>query len=220
MRGFDIKILLVAITLTFSGCVSLTDIPKTIWGSSTRALNKARVNALTKTYDKGYWDCIKAAVDVIQRKHLELFKNDDIRGEMIVMRVPGAVDTTEVGVFFTEVSDTQTRIEIASLSTNAKRLLGKILFHGMDVNFGLAAADKEVIVLKKDILDVDATNGLVFYDDLIAKGFLEAVSPSEARLKEDPITMKAALQKLLSNNFDKVYAVLQKAWDAAPAQTP
>jgi len=55
----------------------------------------------------------------------------------------GSVDTTEVGVFFVELNDNQTRIELSSLSTNAKRLLAKGLFHGMDIVFGLAPPDKE-----------------------------------------------------------------------------
>jgi hypothetical protein len=120
----------------------MKDVPKTIWGSSTRVLDQARTNAITKTYDKGYWDCIKAATSVIEKKYV-LFKKDEVEGVMIVMGIPGAVNTTEVGVFFVEVNDHQTRLELSSLSTNAKRLLAKGLFHGMDVFFGYAPPDQE-----------------------------------------------------------------------------
>jgi hypothetical protein len=125
------------------GCADVRDIPKSIWGSSTRVLEDARKTALVKTYDKSYWDCYKAAAKVVQKKNYVLFNKDDVRGYMVIMGIPGSVDTTEVGVFFVEVNDQQTRIELSSLSTNAKRLLAKSLFHGMDIIFGLAPPDKE-----------------------------------------------------------------------------
>lgn len=128
---------------------NLWDFPKTFLGTSTRALEKARDNAITKTYDKGYWDCFRTALKVVMRRQLVVFQKDEIRGFMVIMGIPGAVDTTEVGVFFVELNDHQTRLEISSLSTNAKRLLAKALFHGMDIDFGLVSADKEATVLKE-----------------------------------------------------------------------
>ena len=52
-----------------------------------------------------------------------------------------AVNTTEIGIFFDELSDTQTRIEVSSLSTNAKRKVSKALFHGLDIAFGYLPPD-------------------------------------------------------------------------------
>ena len=135
--------MLVLLTVGLCGCSTAMDIPKTIWGSSTRVLEQERGNAISKTYDKGYWDCVRTAKDVIEKKTLVLFKKDEVRGVFIVMGIPGAVDTTEVGVFFVELNDHQTRIELSSLSTHAKRLLAKTLFHGMDIAFSLAPADPE-----------------------------------------------------------------------------
>ena len=137
------KIMLTVVSLTLCGCAGLMDVPKTIWGSSTRVLEEARSNALVKTYDKGYWDCFRAVLDVVQKRRYVVFQKDEVRGFMVIMGIPGSVNTTEVGVFFVELNDHQTRIELSSLSTNAKRLLAKGLFHGMDVAFGLAASDQE-----------------------------------------------------------------------------
>ena len=60
---------------------------------------------------------------------------------MVVMGVHGCVNTTEIGIFFDELSDTQTRIEVTSLSTNAKRKVSKALFHGLDIAFGYLPPD-------------------------------------------------------------------------------
>lgn len=114
---------------------------KTIWGSSTRALEKARDNAITKTYDKSYWECVRNSLAVVGRKKWIIFKKDEIRGYMVLMGIKGSVNTTEVGVFFDELSDTQTRIEVSSLSTNAKRKVAKALFHELDIIFGFLPPD-------------------------------------------------------------------------------
>ena len=136
------RLIVTVMLLGLCGCASLKEFSKTIWGSTTRVLEDARNNAITKTYDKGYWDCYRAAWDIVKKKYV-LFQKDEVRGFMVVMGIPGAVNTTEVGVFFVELNDHQTRMELSSLSTHAKRLLAKGLFHNMDIAFGLAQPDKE-----------------------------------------------------------------------------
>ncbi len=136
-------ILVIGLVLILNGCVVVdgsVEIGKTFWGSSTRALEKARAQSLTKTYDKGYWDVVRATEEFCQKKYL-IFKKDEVRGYMVIMGIHGSVNTTEVGVFFVELNDHQTRIEVSSLSTNAKRIVAKALFHELDINFGLIAPD-------------------------------------------------------------------------------
>ncbi|MBF0571913.1 MAG: hypothetical protein HQL12_08610 [Candidatus Omnitrophica bacterium] len=141
-------ILIIAILVLSSSCTVLehgadntVEFGKTIWGSSTRALEEARVKAITKTYNKTYWDCVRSAIAVIGNKKWVIFKKDEIKGYVVVMGVTGCVNTTEIGIFFDELSDTQTRIEISSLSTNAKRKVAKGLFHGLDIAFGYLPPD-------------------------------------------------------------------------------
>ncbi len=106
-----------------------------------QGFGQARDKAITKTYDKPYWDCVRSAIAVVHKKHWVIFKKDEIKGYMVVMGVKGSVNTTEIGIFFDELSDTQTRIEISSLSTNAKRKVAKALFHGLDIAFGYLPPD-------------------------------------------------------------------------------
>ena len=141
MRNF---ILILAIAGACASCGvwdNTVEVGKTVWGSSTRALEKARDNAITRTYDKSYWDCVRSAITVVNKNKWVIFKKDEIKGYMVVMGVRGAVNTTEIGVFFDELSDSQTRIEISSLSTNAKRKVAKGLFHGLDIAFGYLPPD-------------------------------------------------------------------------------
>lgn len=131
-------------TFLCSSCAiwnNTVEVGKTIWGSSTRALEQSRDRAITKTYDKPYWECVRNAINVVYKKHWVMFKKDEVKGYMVIMGVKGNVNTTEIGIFFDELSDTQTRIEVTSLSTNAKRKVAKALFHGIDIAFAYLPPD-------------------------------------------------------------------------------
>ena len=138
-------ILLIAVVCFCSSCASLSDntveFGKILWGSSTRALEAARDKAITKIYDKSYWDSVRSAIAVVDNKKWVIFKKDEIKGYMVVMGVTGCVNTTEIGIFFDELSATQTRVEVVSLSTGAKRKVAKALFHGLDIAFGFLPPD-------------------------------------------------------------------------------
>jgi len=150
-------ILIIVIVCIFSSCNvwdNSVEVGKTIWGSSTRALENARDRAITKTYDKSYWDSVRSAIAVVGKNHWVIYAKDEVKGYLVIMGVKGCVDTTEIGIFFDELSDAQTRIEVASLSTNAKRKVSKVLFHGLDIAFGYLPPDppepKEVVNTDQD----------------------------------------------------------------------
>ena len=149
-------IVLLCLSIALSGCMVINggvELSKTIWGSSTRALEEARAQAINKTCDKNYWDVLKAALDVSAKKGYEVFKKDEVRGYVVLIGIKGSVNTTEVGVFFVELGDQQTRVEVSSLSTNAKRIVSKALFHGLDIEFGLAPPDPLQPVPQEDSKD-------------------------------------------------------------------
>ena len=116
----------------FAGCASIHEVGKTLWGSSIRELQKHRTDAITKTYNKGFWDCVQASLAVIDKNKYTVFQKDEVNGYIVIMGIPGYVNTTEVGIFFVELAENQTRIELSSLSTNAKRAAAKALFKGLD----------------------------------------------------------------------------------------
>ena len=128
MRVFAVVIL----SLTLAGCASVAEVGKTFWGSSTREMEKRRVDAITRTYHKGYWECMEAVLKAVAENHYLIFQKDEVRGHVVVMCIPGYINTTEVGIFFVEISDNEVRIELSSLSTNAKRAVAKALFKDLD----------------------------------------------------------------------------------------
>jgi hypothetical protein len=134
----------IVLFLTVSGCGVARngkEVAQTIWGSSTRALENARSQAIAKTYDKNYWDVMNRTLAACKKRGYSIFKKDEVKGYLVLIGIKGAVNTTEVGAFFVEINDSQTRLEFSSLSTNAKRLVAKAVFHDLDVDFGLAPPD-------------------------------------------------------------------------------
>ncbi len=145
---------LILLTIFLCGGCATVDGPgealKKIWGSSTKSLEDARAEAIAKTYYSPYWDVIKGAKQVVVKKGYQLFKEDEVKGYFVLMGIKGSVNTTEVGVFFVEENDHQTRVEISSLSSNAKRIVSRNLFHGLDIVFGLVPPDPEPEIIPSD----------------------------------------------------------------------
>lgn len=186
MKYFCKAVLVFLVAVVLSGCAGLKDVPATIWGSSTRVLEDKRSNTLSKTYEKGYWECFRTAVRVLEKKKYVIFKKDEVRGLMIVMGIPGAVNTTEVGVFVVELGEQQTRIELTSLSTNAKRRLAKSLFNGIDVAFGLAKDEEQ-----------DGFNADEFKDGLTPEKLLKAIEADGFSVPAEETALES-LNELLS----------------------
>ncbi|HSV43021.1 MAG TPA: hypothetical protein VLJ10_00560, partial [Candidatus Bathyarchaeia archaeon] len=65
-----------------------------------------------------------------------LFQQNAQRRWMVVMGVPQAVDTTEVGIFFDSMSEEQTKIVVVSLSSRAQATAAAIIFERVASRFG------------------------------------------------------------------------------------
>lgn len=186
---------ILAIGLIFfcSGCARFMDNAqepfRTVWGSSTRALEKARATAMSKTYYCSFEDCFNAvialgrewdaeaekkrkeleekqrteeglvvgdpkpdlntpesespymtdaqrAAEALQRsKKFTIFIKDMRKKHLVIFNLPASVDTTEVGVFFSPLDNGKVKIEISSLSTNAKRTAAEIIFPELSQHF-------------------------------------------------------------------------------------
>ena len=146
-------ILLLIVVFDCAGCSqitktanSITESAKIIWGSSTKALENARVDALNKTYRCSLNACYAAVLNLARKEktHLERVKNiedaksgeeeeegsglifnsesakntidantdgyfdifikDRAKRHIVVMGIYGNIETTEVGIFFSQPS--------------------------------------------------------------------------------------------------------------------
>ena len=119
------------IIFIFSGC-SIVRVPKevlkTFWGSTTRALEEARVDAKSTIFQCAYEECFDVALDAAQKSYYEIFINDKKQQHIVVMGIKGNVNTTEVGIFFVRLSEQKIRIEVSSLSSSAKEKVADVIF--------------------------------------------------------------------------------------------
>ena len=126
----------IVLILPLSGCASVADPLKMIWGSSTKALQEARADSISKTYPCHFDECFDAVLKIAGEEKYKVFMKDRVKGLIDVIGVKGNVNTTEVGIFLDELNADQTKIDIASLSTTAKTKVARAVFDGLDKKFG------------------------------------------------------------------------------------
>jgi len=138
---------------------------KFILGSSTKRLEDARIDAINKTYRCSFKDCYDSVL-ILARSEPVYVKRYNEEGEeiddegnlkvpdpegffdvfidnrkkkhIVVMGIKGNVGTTEVGIFFSQPSLTTVKLEISSLSSNAKRKVADAVFNKLDLSFSAA----------------------------------------------------------------------------------
>jgi hypothetical protein len=130
-------LIIMVLSLLFAGCGHVEEFSKTVWGSSTRALEEARVNGIIKTYNCTVSRCYDEALKAVQDAKYTVFIDNKLKATIVVMGIKGSVNTTEVGIFFSDISDTQTKIYISSLSSNAKRSVAQQVLPKLDEVFGV-----------------------------------------------------------------------------------
>lgn len=126
------------------GCSQVAETGKSIWGSSTAALEQARVNALRRTYVCALDECFDAVLSLANNeealkpqteKLFDVFLKDRRKAHIVVMGIAGNVDTTEIGIFFDDMGQDTIRIEISSLSSSAKAKAARAVFEELDLRF-------------------------------------------------------------------------------------
>ena len=150
-------IVVICLLNIFTGCSYVTETAKVIWGSSTRALENARVDAISKTYKCSFNDCFDAVLDlareteievpadvtdkdksprtIVKSGHFDIFIKNRKKRHIVVMGIKDSAETTEVGIFFVQPSLTAVKVEISSLSSSAKRSVADIVFEELSMRF-------------------------------------------------------------------------------------
>ena len=108
-----------------SGCATPLEMFKMFLGNSTKELEGVRKDAAVKVFDYDYKTCYGKAEGVLKSMpNVSIYAKNN---QMIALYYLSP-DTTPVGLFFTEVDPTHTRVEISSLSTVAKDWVAKNIF--------------------------------------------------------------------------------------------
>lgn len=144
MKDIMTKLLLIISLVVLSGCVQVTETAKVVLGTSTKALEEGRSQAIKKSYGCSYQECFYAVLSLDRKEDLEpmsekkyfnVFSKKIDKDYLVVMGIPGNVDTTEVGIFFSRRSLKSVEVEITSRSSSAKRKVAKAVFKELDMRF-------------------------------------------------------------------------------------
>ena len=143
----------ISFLLCLCGCAPVQEAGKTLWGSSTRALEKARDKALAQKFYCSQDACYDAALELTDRGQPQvtappedpslaereetfvLFLENRRKHFFVVMGIPGSINTTEAGIFFSAMHDNVVEVEISSLSSNAKAWVADAVFAHLSKRF-------------------------------------------------------------------------------------
>ncbi len=118
-------IVLLAVCALLSGCATPGDTWKEFLGVSTKGIEDARVDALTKIFDCDYKTCYEKAETLLKKMpNVSTYRKD--KG-MIAVYVINP-DTTPVGIFFKEIDSGHTQVDVSSESTPTKEWVANNIF--------------------------------------------------------------------------------------------
>ncbi len=144
-------ILFVIFALSFvilmSGCATLLEGAKGFAGVSTRSLEKARKDAIIKTFNYDYFTCYTQTLDILKRMQAYIYIQS-IKKHMLAIYI-SEEDTTPVGLFFKEIDATNTQVEVSSLSTYAKEFISGKVFSALDKKTTLEELEAQINAKKE-----------------------------------------------------------------------
>ncbi len=111
------------------GCATVKDIPKGFAGISTKVLEDNRKGAIAKPFNYDSGTCYKKAREILADLGTYIYAQDK-KKKMIAIYL-SEEDTTPVGIFFTEINEKLTQVEVSSPSTYAKEYIAPRLFAGL-----------------------------------------------------------------------------------------
>jgi hypothetical protein len=132
--------------LEMLGCASIKEMTRGLMGVSTRSLEKARKNAVSKNLNYDYSTAYTKTLDALKEMQAYIYRKN-ISKYMIAIYVSDK-DTTPVGIFFKETGKDTTQIEVSSPSSYARDVISAKLFSALSGNPIIAESAAKPLELK------------------------------------------------------------------------
>ncbi len=129
------------------GCATIIEGTKGFMGISTRSLEKARKDAIMKTFNYDYFTCYTKTLDILKSMGAYVYMQS-IKKHMIAIYVSES-DTTTVGLFFKEVDSANIQVEVSSPSTYAKEFIAGKVFSALDKKVSLEELEAQINAKKE-----------------------------------------------------------------------
>ncbi|PIU42193.1 MAG: hypothetical protein COS99_01440 [Candidatus Omnitrophica bacterium CG07_land_8_20_14_0_80_42_15] len=127
MRLFYI-IAVIVLTFPVSGCGMLIDWTREGAGYPAMELMSARKDALKQSFDISYDQGFERALNTLDQMKATVYAKNKKERYIVAMKIKGCIDTTEVGIFFSEESPNKLSVEIFSKSPKAKNIVSIKIF--------------------------------------------------------------------------------------------
>jgi hypothetical protein len=129
------ELILLSVVFIFSGCATFLEGPKSVIGISTRDVEGVRKNAATEDFQGDFTGIYDAVLAIAKEKNFFVFSQDEVRGVIVLMNIPGYVNTTEVGIFISPLKSGEFRVEISSRSSPVKEDVSAVIFGKLEEKF-------------------------------------------------------------------------------------
>jgi hypothetical protein len=117
-----------------SGCASFKEKCKEVWGSSVAHLERARKDGRSSNFDLSADRCFEKTVKILEASGASVYLKSNDRKYLAAMNFKGYVNTTQVGVFFTKLSENSTQVEVASMIPRLTEEVAGLVFSGLKEN--------------------------------------------------------------------------------------
>ena len=111
-----------------SGCATNSNIIGSIMGTNIEDLRASISNGTAKTYNLSYSDIYNKMLQVTDDEGLKVYQSSFQDGYIIVINLPKQIDTTRIGIFFDNTTDSKTTVTLTSLSPTALSQAEEIFF--------------------------------------------------------------------------------------------
>lgn len=116
-----------------SGCAKMKEAVRSVAGISTQELENSRGKSIKKVFKYDYFTCYAKTKDALTTIGAYIYAEDKEK-DLIAIYV-SRKDTTPVGLFFLDIDNIHTQIEIASPSTFARDLIAEKIFANLETSF-------------------------------------------------------------------------------------
>lgn len=114
-----------------SGCASMQEAGKKVWGSSIAHLEDVRSDGKSEEFPMSLEKCFSLTEEILDSVDANVYLKSPDKAYLAAMNFERAVDTTQAGVFFTRLDAQHTKIEVSSMSPRLAEEVAEIIFSGL-----------------------------------------------------------------------------------------
>ncbi len=124
-------ILLIFALIILTGCARISETTKLVMGTSVTDLYNAKDKGRSQIFEYDYPSCYKRVFLILKKMKAYIYLHSMEKHRIVAMEFQDFNNTTEVGIFFSEVSSKRTKVEISCLSHSVLEGVSEKIFSAL-----------------------------------------------------------------------------------------